>query len=158
MSKMNRLSRLALLIGKTEDDVKNEKESSLMAIRINELNRLEKLKKQNHGKEVQLENKNKEIEKLKSKLRAKDTEIESLRKKYTDALVMFKKQSNSSSLRNKRSHSVHLLMEFIEKRIVAIYGNKALFDLLNHFENPDEYLRNNFDDYKERIMKVKPFF
>lgn len=47
----------------------------------------------------------------------------------------------------------HSKFTFLRKRVVAVYGNKALVDLLAHVENPDFTTRD-----MEGLMKVQPIY
>lgn len=81
----------------------------------------------------------------------------SLAKKY-EALKAHNEKRFENSVNMKKAHYDKMMLVdsehgFLLKRIVAIYGNKALIDLMNHVENP-----SLTPERLEQWSKVKPHF
>lgn len=80
----------------------------------------------------------------------KCTKCEDLKHKYISQIEALIKKKEVIRLKEQETDVEH---SFLLRRVVAVYGNKALVDLMNHIENPARS-----DQRLEQYMKVRPHF
>lgn len=91
------------------------------------------------------------------KCKNSDEEISSLKKKLVAQRELYEKKIENS-VNVKKAHWENLELQdktlrFLLMRVVGVYGNKALIDLMKHVENPDLS-----EERLAQYMKVKPHF
>lgn len=140
-TKVSRFSQLAVLAGKTEEQVNEEKNRERIIRELKERAQRADEKKDRIIKELtlQLEIANKEISKIKNQV---NKEIFNLNEK-----IQIGQKVNLSNIQR---------LSFLEKRIVSVYGNGKLFELYNHVDFIGHI--KDAEAFKKNIMSIRPHF